>query len=62
MTLDITKQKDKAIELMKRDFATVLAKGCGLWWYDMYGGWFDDPEIYSMVSVMKKEMDYMNRY
>lgn len=50
------------IELMKRDFATVLAKGCGLWWYDMYGGWFDDPEIYSMVSVMKKEMDYANAH
>ena len=46
------------IELMKRDFAAVLAKGVGLWWYDMYGGWFDDAEIYDMVSVMKAEMDY----
>ena len=46
------------IELMKRDFAVVLAKGAGLWWYDMYGGWFDDDEIYDLVAVMKQEMDY----
>ena len=46
------------IEMLKRDFANVLAKGAGLWWYDMWGGWFDDPEIYSLLSVMSEEMEY----
>ena len=46
------------IEMLKRDFSNVLAKGAGLWWYDMWGGWFDDPEIYSLISVMNAEMEY----
>lgn len=46
------------IEQLKRDFANVLVKGAGLWWYDMYGGWFDDPEIYNLISVMVDEMEY----
>ena len=46
------------IEMLKRDFANVLAKGAGLWWYDMWGGWFDDPEIYSLISAMSEEMEY----
>lgn len=46
------------IEMLKRDFSNALAKGAGLWWYDMWGGWFDDPEIYDMISVMSEEMAY----
>lgn len=47
----------ETIEQMKRDFASVLTKGAGLWWYDMNGGWFDDAEIYDLLSVMKAEAD-----
>lgn len=46
-----------SIEALKRDFANMMIKGAGLWWYDMYGGWFDDPEIYSMIKTAKKEWD-----
>ena len=35
----------------------MMIKGAGLWWYDMYGGWFDDPEIYSMIKAAKAEWD-----
>ena len=44
-----------SIEALKRDFANMMIKGAGLWWYDMYGGWFDDPEIYSMIKAAKAE-------
>lgn len=46
------------VEMLKRDFANVLAKGAGLWFYDMWGGWFDDPELYSLFSVMVGEYEY----
>lgn len=47
-----------SIESLKRDFSNMMTKGAGLWWYDMNGGWFDDPEIYSLISVMYKEWEY----
>ncbi len=43
------------IEALKRDFANMMIKGAGLWWYDMYGGWFNDPEIYSMFKTANAE-------
>lgn len=45
------------LESMKRDFVNMMIKGAGLWWYDMYGGWFNDPEIYDLISVMSKEWE-----
>lgn len=44
-----------SVEALKRDFSNMMIKGAGLWWYDMYGGWFDDPEIYSMIKAAKAE-------
>jgi len=44
-----------SIEALKRDFTNMMIKGAGLWWYDMYGGWFDDPEIYSMFKTAHAE-------
>lgn len=44
-----------SLEALKRDFANMMIKGAGLWWYDMYGGWFHDPEIYSMIATAQKE-------
>lgn len=46
------------IEGMKRDFANMMIKGAGFWWYDMNGGWFHDPEIYSLISTMVDEWKY----
>lgn len=46
------------VEMLKRDFSNILAKGAGLWFYDMWGGWFDDPELYSLFSVMTEEYAY----
>lgn len=45
------------LESMKRDFVNMMIKGAGLWWYDMYGGWFNDPEIYRLIGVMSKEWE-----
>jgi len=30
--------------VMRREFAHSMARGVGLWWFDMRGGWYRDPE------------------
>lgn len=39
-----------------REFSNELTKGAGLWWYDMSGGWFNDEQMYELLSVMQEEM------
>lgn len=51
------------VQQMIRDYAQVITKGAGLWWYDMHGGNFDYEEIYRLFSIMQTEWDYeVNRY
>ncbi|MBI5833926.1 MAG: hypothetical protein HZB16_16660 [Armatimonadetes bacterium] len=40
---------DQASGVMGRDACLALAKGQGLWWFDMFGGWFDDDRLRSVV-------------
>ena len=39
-----------------REFSNQIAKGSGLWWYDMSGGWFNDDQIYGLIAEMQAEM------
>jgi beta-galactosidase len=36
--------------IQKREVAYVIAEGCGMWWFDMQGGWYDSPELMSTVA------------
>lgn len=36
---------------LTRHLARVLTTPAGIWWFDMFGGWFDDP---MMLSVIEK--------
>src|SRR5262249_14085416 len=31
--------------LLNRDFGLNVVKNVGQWWYDMMGGWYDDPQL-----------------
>ncbi|MBT3287367.1 MAG: hypothetical protein HN380_08470 [Victivallales bacterium] len=35
----------ESCQLLEREFAQVWTRGTALWWFDMEGGWFDDPAI-----------------
>jgi hypothetical protein len=35
-----------------REFANVLCHGSSMWWFDMYAGWFDDPQTMSDIAAM----------
>jgi hypothetical protein len=37
---------------LQREFANVLCQGVGQWWFDMGGGWYDDPRILSDIERM----------
>ncbi len=36
--------------MIRRDTGAMLAQGQGVWWYDMSGGWFNDPSIMRAVK------------
>jgi hypothetical protein len=46
--------------IQRREFANVLCHGAGQWWFDMWGGYHDDPEamadIARMVRVGRKQV------
>ncbi|MBQ7548323.1 MAG: hypothetical protein IJT03_01315, partial [Clostridia bacterium] len=44
--------RDAAVQQIRKSFCRQLIKGNGFWWFDMWGGWYDDPVI----------MDEMNKF
>lgn len=36
--------------IIRRDTGHMLANGQGAWWYDMDGGWFNDPSIMKAIK------------
>lgn len=45
------------LDTLKNVFAKCLADGCGIWLYDMIGGWFDDEQILSLTKDLKGVYD-----
>ena len=37
--------RETAVAQMRKAFARQLVKGNGFWWFDMWGGWYDDPAL-----------------
>lgn len=44
---------------LRREFAMAMIHGSHLWWFDTFGGWFDDPVI---VANMKKMTAISERF
>jgi hypothetical protein len=42
---------------MKREMALALINHTSLWWFDMWGGYYQNPEIYTNLRQMKKLWD-----
>jgi hypothetical protein len=38
---------------LKREIALVLAKGQGYWWFDMFGGWYDDSRLMQTLRQIR---------
>jgi len=43
--------------MQEREFANVIGNACGKWWFDMGGGWYDDPRLLADIGRMKAVAD-----
>ncbi len=42
------------LSILKREFAHVVARQAGVWWFDMQGGWYDDPDVMALLGEMRE--------
>ena len=46
-----------SISALRKAFAHQLTKGNGIWWFDMWGGWYHNEAIMNELSEMKAIFD-----
>ncbi len=42
----------ESLHVLKREFAHAWCRHTGIWWFDMQGGWYDDPAILGLFREM----------
>lgn len=47
-----------SISAIRKTFAHQISKGSGIWWFDMWGGWFQDQTIMAEMKKMKEVSEY----
>jgi beta-galactosidase len=48
---------DLSCEALRKCFAHQITKSSAIWWFDMWGGWYDDPEIMNVIFKLKEIYD-----
>lgn len=43
-----------SIAAVRKAFARQLTHSNALWWFDMWGGWYDDPDLMAEMKTFKK--------
>ena len=43
-----------SVSAIRKAFAHQVTKGSGLWWFDMWGGWYHSKEIMSELKIIKQ--------
>lgn len=52
--------KELSLSAIRKAFVHQLTKGSGIWWFDMWGGWYHDAEIMSEmknIAELSEEKD-----
>ena len=49
--------EELSFSAIRKAFAHQLTKGSGVWWFDMWGGWYHDEKIMSEIKEMKNIVD-----
>ena len=44
----------ETLNVLKREFAHAHTRQAGMWWFDMQGGWYDDPQILDLFHQMRE--------
>ncbi len=45
--------QELSLSAIRKAFAHQLTKGSGVWWFDMWGGWYHDAGIMAELRIMK---------
>jgi beta-galactosidase len=45
---------ETSVSLLWKNTARMLAYGYGGWWFDMWGGWFSDPQLLNVLEKTQK--------
>ncbi len=46
--------KELSLSALRKAFIHQLCKGSGIWWFDMWGGWYHDADIMSELCKMRE--------
>lgn len=46
--------KRDSVAQMRKSFCRQLVKGNGFWWFDMWGGWYDDPDLMREMQTYRQ--------
>lgn len=49
-----TTNPTETASIMRREFAHSMARGAGMWWFDMRGGWYRDPRNLAEVARLTR--------
>ena len=47
-------EKEIALEVLKMHFSRALTHGHAMWWFDMWGGWYDDPDYLKLLGKCRE--------
>lgn len=45
---------------LRREFAIAAVNGASLWWFDMFGHWFEGPAVYAALRRMREIWDTLS--
>jgi len=45
---------EKSIYAIRKSFSRQLTHGRGFWWFDMWGGWYDHPQMMDEMAKMEQ--------
>ncbi len=48
---------EESISAIRKAFAHQITKGSGIWWFDMWGGWYHHKDIMNELEQMKRICD-----
>lgn len=47
-------EQEQTLEILKMHFAKAFINGHALWWFDMWGGWYADPQYMTFMEQAKQ--------
>ena len=53
----LTHMEPLSREALRKSFAHQITNASAIWWFDMWGGWYDDPILMDELCEMKKIFD-----